>query len=121
METKAVNVTDPVSVLMLGLLGTFLLRALGVVGAGRLEEDTPLFRWIGCVAFAIAAGLMAKILFIPSGALAEAAISARLGGVAIGLLIFFLFGRRILWSLGAGLSAFLLIDILSVHWSASAG
>ena len=115
------SVTDPVSVLVLALLGTFLLRAFGVVGAGRLKEDSPLFRWIGCVAFAIAAGLMAKILFIPSGALAEAAISSRLGGVAIGLLIFFVFGRRILWSLGAGLSAFLLIDIFSVHLPGGAG
>ena len=115
------NVTDPLSVLVLSLLGTFLLRALGVVGAGRLEEDTALFRWVGCVAFAIAAGLMAKILFLPSGALAEAAISSRLGGVAVGLLIFFVFGRRILWSLGAGLSAFLLIDILSAQWSAAVG
>ncbi len=112
---------DSTTILLLSLLGTFLLRALGVVGAGRLEEDTPLFRWIGCVAFAIAAGLMSKILFLPSGVLAEAAISARLGGVAVGLFVFFAFGRRILWSLGAGLSAFLLIDLLAQHWPAGAG
>jgi len=116
-----VNFADPLSVLVLGLLGTFLLRVLGVVGAGRLEVDTPLFRWIGCVAFAIAAGLMAKILFLPSGVLANAALSSRLGGVAVGLLIFFVFGRRILWSLGAGLLAFILIDIVSSHWPSVGG
>lgn len=112
MEEKAVTVTDPIYLLILGLAGTFLLRVLGVVGAGHLEQDTALFRWIGCVAFAIAAGIMAKILFITSGALAEASLIARLGGAALGLLIFFGFGRRILWGLGGGLLAFLLIGLL---------
>ena len=110
------TIADPLSLLMLCLLGTFLLRALGVVGAGRLEQDTPLFRWVGCVAFAIAAGLMAKILFLPSGVLAESALSSRLGGVAVGLLVFFAFQRRILLSLAAGLSSFLLIDLAWAHW-----
>ncbi len=108
-------VTDPLYLLMLGLIGTFLLRALGVVGAGHMEQDTPLFRWIGCVAFAIAAGIMAKILFIPSGVLAEAPLIFRLGGVAVGLLVFFGIGRRILWGLGGGLVAFLLISQLPIH------
>lgn len=108
-------VTDPLYLLILGLTGTFLLRAVGVVGAGRLEQDTPLFRWIGCVAFAIAAGIMAKILLIPSGVLAEASLISRLGGVAVGLLVFFGIGRRILWGLGGGLSAFVVIDLLSIR------
>ena len=114
MEEKAVIVTDPIYLLILGLAGTFLLRTLGVVGAGHLEQDTPLFRWIGCVAFAIAAGIMAKILFIPSGVLAEAPLISRLGGAAVGLLIFFGLGRRILWGLGGGLLAFLLIGQLPI-------
>ena len=108
------TLTDPLTLLMLGLAGTFLLRALGVVGAGHMEQDTPLFRWIGCVAFAIAAGIMAKILFIPSGVLADAPLISRLGGAGVGLLIFFCLGRRILWGLGGGLLAFLLIDLLSI-------
>ena len=77
---------DPLFLLMFVLMGTFLLRAVGVIGAGHMEQDTPLFRWIGCVAFAIAAGIMAKILFIPSGVLAEAPLISRLGGAAVGLL-----------------------------------
>lgn len=104
---------EPITLLLLALLGTFLLRAAGVVGAGRLREDTPLFRWIGCVAFAIAAGLMAKILLLPSGVLADAAMTARLGGVAAGVLVFFALGRRLFTGLGAGLAAFVLIDLAS--------
>ena len=104
---------DPLVLLLLALLGTFLLRAVGVVGAGHLDQGSALFRWIGCVAFAIAAGIMAKILLVPSGVLAEAALAARLGGVAAGLAVFFGAGRRILPSLGAGLAVFLVIDLLS--------
>ena len=102
---------DPLALLVLALLGTFALRAAGVVGAGHLDQGSALFRWVGCVAFAIAAGIMAKILVLPSGVLAGAALAARLGGVAAGLVIFFAAGRRILWSLGGGLAAFLLIDL----------
>jgi branched-subunit amino acid transport protein len=108
VEAKAMSIGDPHIVLLLGLFGTFLLRFVGVVGAGRLEQDTPLFRWIGCVAFAIAAGLMAKIIFLPSGVLAESALATRLIGVGVGLLVFFAFNRRLLWSLVAGLFAFVL-------------
>ena len=106
---------DPLFLLMFALMGTFLLRAVGVIGAGHMEQDTPLFRWIGCVAFAIAAGIMAKILFIPSGVLADEPLISRLGGAAVGVLIFFGFGRRILWGLGGGLLAFLLIGQLPIH------
>ncbi len=49
------------------------------------------------------------------GVFADAPLISRLGGVAVGLLIFFGFGRRILWGLGGGLLAFLLIDLLSIH------
>jgi len=106
---------DPLYLLLLGLLGTFLLRAFGVIGAGRLEQDMPVFRWIGCVAFAIAAGIMAKILFMPSSILAEASIISRLGGVAVGLFVFFGFGRRLFTGLGAGLATFLVIDLVSLY------
>lgn len=106
-------ISGQTAALLLALAGTFALRGLGVVGAGRLEQDSPLFRWVGCVAFAIAAGIMAKILLLPSGVLAEATLPARLGGVALGVAVFFLAGRRILLGLGGGLLAFLAIDLLS--------
>ena len=102
---------EPLILLVLALAGTFLLRALGVVGAGHLDQKSALFRWVGCVAFAIAAGIMAKILVLPSGVLADAALAARLGGVALGVAIFFLAGRRILFGLGGGLAAFLVTDL----------
>ncbi|MDD9877849.1 MAG: AzlD domain-containing protein [Magnetovibrio sp.] len=105
---------DPLWLLIFALLGTFGLRALGVIGAGHLEEDTPLFRWVGCVAFAIAAGLMAKILFLPSGVLADAALVSRLGGFAAGVTIFFVFGRRGRWGRGRGFVGFQVLVGLGV-------
>jgi branched-subunit amino acid transport protein len=87
------------------------LRVFGVMGAGRLHESSALFRWIGCVAFAIATGIMAKIIVTPSGALAEVSLFTRLAGVAIGLAVFFLTGRRIFVSLIAGVSAFVVLSL----------
>lgn len=103
--------TSQALLLVLALAGTFALRAAGVLAAGRIEEGTPLFRWIGCVAFAIAAGLMGKILLLPSGVLAEAPLLSRLGGVAIALAVFFLLGRRLFVSLGVGVAAFFLLSL----------
>lgn len=96
--------------LALCIAASFSLRAIGVIGAGRLRETSPLFRWIGCVAFAIATGIMAKIIVTPSGALADVSLVTRLAGVAVGLAMFFATGRRIFVSLACGVAAFVILS-----------
>ena len=101
--------TELASVLLLvACIGaTYAQRAIGALGAGRLREDSALFRWIGCVAFAITTGIMAKLVLSPSGTLAEAPLSARLLGISVGLAVFFASGRqRIFLSLGCGVLTF---------------
>ena len=85
---------DPMTLLVACLAGTFVLRSIGVIGAEKLERNSALFRWVGCVAFAIAAGLMAKIILVPKGILAETSLFARLLGVGVGGIVFFTFGRN---------------------------
>ena len=51
---------------LIGGFGTFMWRALGVAVETRVQEDSPLFNWIGCVAYAMVAGLMARWRHVPS-------------------------------------------------------
>lgn len=58
--------------------GTYLWRGLGVLLSGRLKPEGPLFEWVACVAYALVAGLIARIFVVPSGLLAQTALADRL-------------------------------------------
>ena len=88
------------------LAGTVALRMTGVVAGSLLREGTALYRWIGCVAFAISAGLMAKLLFVPTGVLAETPLLPRILGVAVGLGVLWLGGRHLGVAILAAVAAF---------------
>jgi len=70
--------------LMLGCAGaTYLWRGLGVLLSGRLEPRSALFEWISCVAYALVAGLIARIIVVPSGLLAQTGMMERLLACAV--------------------------------------
>lgn len=85
---------------------TYLWRGLGVVFSGRLETTSPVFDWISCVAYALIAGLVARMIILPLGALRESPIEVRLAGAALALAIFFLARRSILWGTLGGVALF---------------
>ena len=74
----------PLLVLLVGALVTFAWRGLGVVLSGRLRSDGRLFEWIACVAYALLAGLVARMVVLPTGPLAGTALADRL--LATGLI-----------------------------------
>jgi branched-subunit amino acid transport protein len=100
---------DPSTLVLVAaaVAGTFVWRAVGVLAAGRVVEGSPLFDWVSCVAYAIAAGLMMKLLVMPSGALADTALAHRLLALAAALVVFFAAGRRLVPALAAGVGMFL--------------
>ena len=107
---------SPWLVLALVILGTFFWKFIGVVAAGKIRDDSEVLEWVSCVAFAITAGIMIKVLMVPNGILAEAPLLARFFGVAVGLTAFFLTGRRIIVGLGVGLPVFALLSYLNLSW-----
>lgn len=74
--------------------GTYLWRALGVAVAGRLDPEGEIFSWMGCVALAMIAGLVARMLIEPVGVLAATSLPERLGATACALVVYFAFTRR---------------------------
>jgi branched-subunit amino acid transport protein len=74
--------------------GTYLWRALGVALAGRLDPQGEVFSWMSCVALAMIAGLVSRILIDPVGVLAATSLTERLAATAIGSAVYFRLTRR---------------------------
>ncbi len=89
---------------------SFLWRAVGVAVSGRIDHDSDVFLWVQCVAYAMLAGLVSRMLFLPSGALAESELWIRLSAAAIGLAICFALRRNLLVGVLAGVAAFLVLQ-----------
>ena len=82
--------------LLLGVcaLATYAWRGLGVLISGRIDARGEAFAWISCVAYAMIAGLIARMLVMPTGELAELTDLERLLGSAAALVAFFGLSRR---------------------------
>lgn len=81
---------------------TYASRLLGVVLAGRVAASGPLLQWVACVAYALLAGLVARMLLLPIGPLAATTWPDRVAGVAAALVVFFLTRRNVLLGVLAG-------------------
>lgn len=71
--------------LVLLILACALLRAVGLLVAGRLRPDHPFVRWAASVALATLAAFISIAILAPSGLLATVALPARLAGLVTAL------------------------------------
>jgi branched-subunit amino acid transport protein len=75
-------------------LTTYLWRALGVLLSGRINTASPVFSWVACVAYAMIAGLVVRLVIMPGGTLAQAALADRLIACAVAFVVYFALSRR---------------------------
>jgi hypothetical protein len=85
------------AMVLVGYLPNEVWRWLGIVMARGLDERSEIVVWVRAVATAILAGVIAKLTFIPPGALASVPLSVRLASVVVGFACF-LVSRRSLWT-----------------------
>ncbi|HUF79610.1 MAG TPA: AzlD domain-containing protein [Burkholderiales bacterium] len=83
-------------------LGTYLWRGLGVLLSGRIEVESELFRWAVCVAYAMVAGLIVRIILMPTGMLATTLLEDRLIACAAALAAFYATRRNLFAGVSAG-------------------
>ncbi len=81
------------ALVLLGLLPSEMWRWLGALLGRGLDENSEIFMWVRAVATALIAGVVARIVLIPPGALASVPLSVRLLALAGGFLGFLLFRR----------------------------
>lgn len=89
---------------------TYAWRALGVALSARIDPAGRVFEWIACIAYALLAGLIARMIVLPVGPLANTALSDRLAAAVIALALFFLSRRNLLVGVAAGAAALILLS-----------
>jgi hypothetical protein len=91
-----INEFWPYFVLMIvGFLPNEVWRVLGLVFARGLDEDSQVILWVRGVATAILAGVVAKLIVAPSGALLTVPLGVRVAAAAAGLIAFLLIRRSV--------------------------
>lgn len=98
--------------ILVGAIVTYGWRWAGVVLSGRIDPNSALMRWTACVAYALLAGLIARLIVLPQGALADTPLWMRLSSAGVALLVYFLCRRSIILGVAAG--AFWLIGVVSL-------
>lgn len=93
--------------------GTYLWRGLGVAIAARIRPESALFAWIGCVAYAMLAALISRVILMPSGALEHTALWQRLAATGIALVAYLLLTKKNLFA-GVIASAVAMYTILAL-------
>jgi hypothetical protein len=90
------------AIIVFGFLPSEIWRILGVVFATGLREDSQILVWVRAVATTLLAGVVAKLLLSPNGALAIVPFAARVGSIGIGLAAFFGLRRSVIAGVVAG-------------------
>lgn len=93
-------------------LGTYLWRGLGVMLSGRIALDSELFRWTACVAYAMVAGLIVRIIVLPTGTLATSLLAERLVACALALAAYYATRRNLFAGVAAGAGALVALSYL---------
>ena len=88
--------------LLVGFLPNEVWRVLGLVVGRGLDENSEVLIWVRAVALAVLAGVIAKIVLVPPGALATVPLAVRLCAIALGFLAFLLVRRSVFAGLVAG-------------------
>jgi Branched-chain amino acid transport protein (AzlD) len=87
---------------LVGFLPNEVWRLLGLAFGHGIDEDSQLFLWARAVATAVLAGVIAKILLLPPGALAAVPLQVRLGAIVCGFVAFFAVRRSVFAGVAIG-------------------
>jgi len=91
--------------ILVGFLPSEVWRWLGIALGRGLDEQSEIILWVRGVATALIAAVVARIIVIPPGALAEVPLSVRVGALAIGFAAFLLIRRSAFAGVLAGEAA----------------
>lgn len=83
-------------VILFGFLPSEVWRWMAVFLSRGIDEDAEILVWVRAVASALLAGVVAKLILTPTGALAMIPLFWRIGSLVAGVCGFYLFRRSIL-------------------------
>jgi hypothetical protein len=100
-----------VALVLLGFLPSEVWRWLGIVIGRGLDEESEIILWVRAVATALVAGVVARIVLFPPGALASVPLAVRLVAITCGFLAFYFIRRSPFAGVLAG-EAVLVVGVL---------
>lgn len=96
------------ALILVGFLPHEVWRWLGVAVSRGLDEASDVVVWVRAVATAVLAGVIAKIIFVPPGALADVPMSVRLTAIIVGFAGFLAIRRSVFAGVVIGESVLLI-------------
>jgi hypothetical protein len=90
------------ALVLVGFLPNEIWRLLGIAVARGLDEGSELLVWVGAVATAVLAGIIAQLILTPPGALAGIALTVRVAAVVAGFAAFLVIRRSVFAGVLAG-------------------
>ena len=90
------------ALLLFAVLPTEIWRWLAVAFSRRLDANSPALEWVRAVATALLAGIVAKLIVTPPGALAAVPLALRVAALAVTLGIMLFDRRRVMLAVLAG-------------------
>jgi len=115
MNTVVAELWPYLVLLLVGFLPNEMWRALGLVLARGLNEDSEVVVWSRAVATAILAGVIAKLILFSSGSLAAIPLPVRVAAAVCGFLAFLTVKRSVFVGVAVGEAALLLGGFLFAH------
>lgn len=82
-------------ILLVGWLPSDLWRFVGTFASGWIEPEGELMDLVRAVANALVAAVIARLVFFPTGALAEYPLWLRLAAFTLGVVAYLGFGKRL--------------------------
>ena len=76
---------------------TYSSRFLGVLTSEKINEDSEIYRWFNCLAYSTLAALISRMIFFPSGVLAESDYIIRFVVIILSILIFYLTKKNLVY------------------------
>jgi branched-subunit amino acid transport protein len=90
---------------LIGALATYLWRGFGVAVGSRIDPQGRFFAWLSCVAYAVLAALILRLIAFPAGSLADLPATARIGAAVLAAVAFLLLRRNVFLGCVAGSGA----------------
>ena len=84
-------------VILITSLATYMSRFLGVLSSEKIDIKSKLFRWFNCIAYAILAALIARMVIFPAGILSESNMLIRFFVIACSISIFLVTKKNLVY------------------------
>ena len=98
------------TIIAAGVAATAIWRLLGLFLSSGLREDDPLLEWVKALSSDLIAGLVARTVLFPPGALADVHMAVRVGAFSVGLVVFYAASRHLGLGILAAVSALILAN-----------